>query len=519
MTDTSTYQTPSGAEVTINNSDQSVGGLKDANGNVIPTPAGQSINNSQTNSNPLIVTSGASRTQYNSNVSSMNNTLTSINGGGGAQPGADPTKAGSYGYDTFGNKVSTTGVDQMKTSGGTYTGQDGNMYYKYDNTPVPDNAPADTGSGTDTGGGTGTDGGSSTTDSNGVDTSKLDPGTKKMYTDAITTADQTVQQRQADLTAAKATVANDPAASAALDAIGHKYDVLIQAMKDKNAISIGRAQTGVAAFGGLGVMNTNFMSDEMDAANSRITNLVNQEQDLLLKTTIAYKNGDVKALNAAQNAYDKANTDKLKAINDLNTATNKAVTQAQAQQRIDTAAKNSAVTNDVKLSTNIAKTIADTIKSSGITDQKQIDSYIQGMADKSGITDVNILKSAVAKSQADQSKADLSAQNINSEIDNRGKNKAGSTTFKVAPAIASVTTQMEKEVKESKSTDGFIDPQKWLKARTTWNELGGTDATFKSNFIKYLNPASYPLAGYKTPKTTTTGTGTSKYTTAVNGKG
>lgn len=48
-----------------------------------------------------------------------------------------------------------------------------------------------------------------------------------------------------------------------------------------------------------------------------------------------------------------------------------------------------------------------------------------------------------------------------------------------------------------KGQDGYIDPYKWMTARDLWQRLGGSDATFESNFKRYLNPKSYKLAGYK----------------------
>ncbi len=73
-----------------------------------------------------------------------------------------------------------------------------------------------------------------------------------------------------------------------------------------------------------------------------------------------------------------------------------------------------------------------------------------------------------------------------------------STAFKTSQNIAKVTPLMEK----IKGGDGYIDPQQWVNARTEWQTAGGTEASFKSNFLKYLNPISYKLAGYTPPKST-----------------
>lgn len=52
-------------------------------------------------------------------------------------------------------------------------------------------------------------------------------------------------------------------------------------------------------------------------------------------------------------------------------------------------------------------------------------------------------------------------------------------------------------MKKIKGSDGYIDPNEWKAARDLWQSYGGSDATFESNFKRYLNPLSYKLVGYK----------------------
>lgn len=281
----------------------------------------------------LIATSGTSRSQYNDNVTKMNTALTNVAAGAGAKQFNYVDKTGKVqtlnanSSDEALTKIQSLGADPHS---GVEEVQKPEVKTNPDGTKVTTNPDGTTK--TDN-----PDGSSTSTTTDGME---LPSDVKKQYDDVITQADATLQQRQDDIDAAKATVANDPAANAALDAIRHQYDVLINSMKEKNKILLGGYQVGQARSGAMqfaNEMSSNFMSEEMDKANGRISDLVTKENDLLLKTTIAYKTGNVKALHDAQTAYDKANSDKLKAIGDLAKATSDHVKDVQAQEKIDAA--------------------------------------------------------------------------------------------------------------------------------------------------------------------------------------
>ncbi len=74
--------------------------------------------------------------------------------------------------------------------------------------------------------------------------------------------------------------------------------------------------------------------------------------------------------------------------------------------------------------------------------------------------------------------------------------KSASGAFKTSNAIAQLTPLMESK----KGGDGYINPDQWVAAREKWQSQGGTESSFKSNFIKYLNPNDYKVAGYTPPK-------------------
>lgn len=337
-----------------------------------------------------------------------------------------------------------------------------------------------------------------------------DPGLKAQFKSSLQNLDQQVTEATNNLNTAKALSANDPAATAAIDAIHAKYAIQKQLIGDKNKILLGKASTGQSAFGGLGQMSQDFLDNQQAKADQRIAVLASQEQDAVIKAQIAYQTQDYKMLNDAMSAYDTANKAKLGALNDLLTASNKAVAAAQAQQKIDAAAEKQAVTLDISKSSNLGASIAKNIADSGITDPDQIAKYIAGVAQEYGITNPDILSSAVTKAQQTSDKTDASLANTANTIKNRDastaikqqnadKKPVSSASFKVSEAISKVTPQM----KSIKGEDGYIDPAKWVAARDNWMALGGTAASFKSNFIQYLNPASYTVAGYKAPAAAT----------------
>lgn len=79
---------------------------------------------------------------------------------------------------------------------------------------------------------------------------------------------------------------------------------------------------------------------------------------------------------------------------------------------------------------------------------------------------------------------------------NKTTGSGGTSTgkFSLPKQISEFNTKMD----QVKGEDGFIDPYAWVKARNTWQSRGGSLSTFNSNFKRYLNPASYSIAGFKT---------------------
>ena len=117
--------------------------------------------------------------------------------------------------------------------------------------------------------------------------------------------------------------------------------------------------------------------------------------------------------------YDTVNQQKMTALNDLITAMNKQVTDAQAQQKIDLTSTKDQVSNDIAQSTKIAAGIAANISASGLTDPTQIQAYIAGIAAQYGISNPDILYSQVVTAGQTTAKNNASVANTQDEIANR----------------------------------------------------------------------------------------------------
>lgn len=507
-------------------------------------------------SSPLLVTSAASRTTTAGNVASLNTAATNAAAGNAA---AVTPAAGTPGSSTNGGpnaqKNTPTGTSvapSSSTSSSTTTAPAGTTqvtlpsgaigFYNQSNNTMTDSTGNPltynnaTGAWIDPSTGVppvaatpaasdSTDG----TDSSGVNetdiasaVSGLPPSLQAFYGSNLTQLAQQQQNAKNVLAQAQATLANDPAASAAVAAISAKYDVLIQAMNLKNKQVLGKASTSVGAFGGLGVMSTSFMSDEMDAASGRISNLVSEQQNAILAAQAAYSKEDLAAFNSAMDNYNKTITAMNTALSDLNTATDKAVTATQNQQKIDAAASKAAVTNDVTLSTNLGTAIAKNLSDAGVTDPTQVASYIQQMAQQYGITDPAILQSAVVKAQQDAQKASDTSANTLSEIQKRNQPKVvspkstgggtdGAYTY-TGDDIATYTNFLNKggtadgQSYAARGTDSYVDPGAYIYAYEDWIGNGGTPAGFIKKFpITNVNPASYgELPAGLQPKAKTT---------------
>lgn len=462
-----------------------------------PSPYVPPSPNSPSGSTPasspaVIVTSGASKTNFNSNVTSLNNankTMANVsmndpsivdflNTTGKPSDYASRAKmAADMGITNYtGTAAQNT---QMLTTLRSNTNTGGSNNNSGSNNNNNNNGASGGGAGDGAGGSNGgnanaptvittvvnPDGSSTLSNSDGSTTIKdvdgssynlpsgVDPTIGKQLHDNEVRANKDVDSAKTVLDNATALLTSDqngtnPAAVAAANQIKADYGVLIQQMQDKNKILLGSYATNAARSGSLQYANdmeSNFMSEEMDKATGRIADLTTKMNNAILKSNQAYESGDVKALAAAMKEYAQTKQQAQKALTDLATTVNNTVKTNQAQAKIDAKAANDAKTNDIKVSTSLAKGMADAIKKSGVTDAKQISDYVSAMAEANGITNPNILNSALVSAQQSANSLDLKNANIESTIKKRNQPSTktpASTTYKNftnKPTAASIT--------------------------------------------------------------------------------
>lgn len=455
---------------------------------VTDTPESTPATDTTASPSPLLVTSSSSRSQYADNEAKLNSTVSNL------------PASNTYSYvDTTGAQKTTQAASPEQAIANAPNidphsgvaalpgpGQDG--VTKPADTAATPKAPVPAKANPD--GSTNNPDGTVTT----ADGVRLAPGLVSTYNDTTKQLDQGIAQAKGNLAAAAATLQNDPAASAAVALVMQKYDQQIAAMKEKNRLLAGGNIVNAARSGSLqfaNEMTSNFLSDEQDRASKRVTDLITLETEMVLKTQEAYKKGDVAAFDASSKALDKAQSDKTKAISDLLKATDTVVKEQQAQAKIDATAKKQAITDDLRLSTGIANTIAQNLAAAGIKDEKKRRAYIEGMAEQNGITNSDILDSAVAK-------AALATKNTESII-----SKRNSTSSKTSPTatkntvLANITARFGDQNKNDtgysvRGDDGYIDPGEYVNAYKQWTTKY-PDKEFLTKFpVKTLvNPDSY----------------------------
>ncbi len=305
---------------------------------------------------------------------------------------------------------------------------------------------------------------------------------------------------------------SDPGAAQAASAIAAQYDLLISAMRAKNAQILGGYTANAARSGGLQYANDmteTFMSNEMDRASGRISDLISKEQSLILKSNAAYQAQDVKAFAAAQTALEKTQTDKTNTLEKLLTATNAQVKTVQAQQKIDAATAKNTLTADTTTSKGIAAGMVAALKAANITDPAQINSYVQAMAQKNGITNPDILAGELATAQQTQAKTDKIVNKPYPATKAPAGSAKGGTdvNYSYTPADISAAKNVLQNGGAgyaAAGSDSFSDPGAYVALMNSWIKQGGSAAGFAKQFPpkKYVNPASYSLlpAGIQ-PKT------------------
>jgi hypothetical protein len=321
----------------------------------------------------------------------------------------------------------------------------------------------------------------------------MDPTLAKLQGDNIRQLQKNADTVNATMNKlANYSVDTDPAAVAAANRIKADYQILIQQMKDKNSILAGSQSKNSARSGMLqyaNEMDSNFKSMELDKANMRVADLIQKEQDAIAKSNEAYRSGNVKALEASQKEYNKILEEKSKTVNDFAKMVNDQVKLNYDEIKLAQTEKTTALTNDIKISTASALELANTIKDSGITDQTQIDSYIDAMADKLGITDPVILRSAVDKAVQSNTTFDLKTANSVATLNKKKSTKTSSTS-----SLKTVTDNINNRLGSIRGEDNYVDPYEYIAMYKQW-VTKYSDKDFKAKFPaeNYINPGSYKL--------------------------
>lgn len=442
-----------------------------------PIDTGTPTNTGSSSGTPAtIVTSNLSKTNYTNNVNSLNQANTALKNTAPNNPSvvdwlnlnnqpadyASRAKlAASQGITNYTGSESqntqilntlrsgTTGSNNnVDASGGGGTGMNGNS--NNGSAPKPDaNAPKVI---------------STTSNSDGSSTAINDDGTAvlkysdgqtytipkgmdvslaKLGYDNIRAETKAADDAKAAMTRyANYNVDTDPAAVAAAKNIKDSYDVLIKQMQDKNAMLQGSyaknsARSGMMQYAN--EMDSNFKSMELDKAVQRVTDLMGKRDAAIAKSNEAYRSGNLKLLDAAQKEYNQSIKDSNTAINTLQDNINAVIKTNDAQLKQAAVEARNQTLDSFKASTAVARDVATQL--AGVTDPKQIDVIVAGMADKLGITDPSILKSAVEREQAKMATEDVNlaqkTKNLNKVVIPKGKGTYAS--FSSKPTSANIS--------------------------------------------------------------------------------
>jgi hypothetical protein len=420
-----------------------------------------------------IVTSSQSRTNYNNNATTLNNVNTALTD---AQIAAKNAAA-----DASNSKYADAQAGKVKAS--------------TDTTTTPKTTPVSTVTNPDGSTvGTNADGSSVLTYPDGT-SYKLAPGvdatTAKLGYDNIRDLKTNSDNLKTIMDNALVYENNDPIAIQAAQQISNTYDQLIKTMEAKNNILGGMADVSIARYGGLGIMNEQQRTAVLQAGVARVADLQQKKIDAITKSNAAYKAGDVKAFEQASKDYQNSLKESQNAIGDLQKTINDQIKthdaeikQAQTQIRQQTI-------DDHNFATQNARDIATTLKNNGITDinSPEGQKVLQDAADTYGISNPNVLFSAVENEQAKMKKEDLAnahSEAINNKLLNPTAPKA-TAAERETTAVDGFSSYMVPGAKDPKGTpiiddNGFITPTAWNSLIKLAPQKGLTRAKFIQAF-------------------------------------
>lgn len=321
----------------------------------------------------------------------------------------------------------------------------------------------------------------------------MDPTMAKLQYDNERRFQKMADDAQQALSKATANVDADnngtnSAALAAANTITSNYATLIQQMQEKNAMLAGSAAKNSARSGMLqyaNEMDTNYKSEEMDKAIQRIATLTQQRDDAVLKSNQAFKDGDVKALDLATKEYESAVKENDTAIVALQKMTSDQVKQNAADIKAAQTADRQQTIDDHNFATQNARDIA--LQLQGVTDPKKQEKILIDAAETYGISNPNVLKSAVENEMVKISKEDIETKKSNATLNKLLAGPKATAADKENDVIGKFSDLFTPGVKDKSGTpvvddSGYVTPAAWNKLIKAAPSEGLSRAKFIQNF-------------------------------------
>jgi len=141
----------------------------------------------------------------------------------------------------------------------------------------------------------------------------------------------------------------------------------------------------------------------------------------------------------------------------------------------------------------------------GMSAQSQFDPLQLSIANQQKLASQNLgnITDVIKQTSYDyQNEEDRKARAEENRLDRiaSAKNRSANVSFDTDAQIRNFANNFKSitgKAKGEPNGDNYVDPYEWMAARDLWQSYGGSDATFETNFKRYLNPASYEKAGYK----------------------
>ena len=131
--------------------------------------------------------------------------------------------------------------------------------------------------------------------------------------------------------------------------------------------------------------------------------------------------------------------------------------------------------------------------------QKLASQNLGNITDLVNMTGDNYQKEEDRKARAEENRLDRIASAAKAASDVKFDTQGNSIKFTKDFESIKAAPYLHPDGGTYSDNDQYVDPQEWVAARTLWATKGGSDASFVSNFKRYLNPKDYKQVGFKEP--------------------